>query len=50
MLVNIDQIDLSWQIEWQNEQHEKLLELEDQEEEIEPLNYYDNDQDFEIEL
>jgi hypothetical protein len=35
MIVNIDQIDLSWQIEWQEEQNEILLELEEENEEIE---------------
>jgi hypothetical protein len=29
--------------------HQDLMDFEDQEEEIEPLNYYDNDEDFEIE-
>jgi hypothetical protein len=49
MLKELDQFDYSQIRDWEEKQHQVLMEFEDQEEEIEPLNYYDNDEDFEIE-
>jgi hypothetical protein len=46
MQKNIDEIDFDHHLRWLEKQHEELMELED---EIEPIEFYDNEQDFEIE-